>query len=74
VLEVLRFPLRSQDEEFRDFQGEVEEQGREPYQNADRVADRLVHQGRGLPEYVEPPGYTPPPDYDAPYNLSPMSD
>ena len=62
----LRLPLPSQDEEFRDFQGEVEAQRREPYQNADQVADMLVHCHMALPEY------TPPPDYDQPYNLPPL--
>jgi len=54
----------SQEEEFRDFQAEVDVQGREPYQNADRVADRLVEQGLALPTYVDPPPYDGPPSYD----------
>jgi len=54
----------SQEEEFRDFQAEVDFQGREPYQNADRVADRLVEQGLALPTYVDPLPYDGPPSYD----------
>ena len=38
-------------EEVQDYQGEVEEQRREPYQNADVVIDILVEQGRALPDY-----------------------
>ena len=62
---MLRMPCPSQDEEFRDFQVEVDEQWREPYQNADQVADHLVHMGRVLPEC------TPPPDYDELYRWCP---
>ena len=65
-------PLPSQDEEFRDFQVEVDEQWRELYQNAEQVADWLVHMGRTLPEYSDPPEYGLVPDYDAPYSLPPM--
>ena len=65
-------PLASQDEEFREFQAEVDEQQREPYQNADQMADWFIHMGRTLPEYSEPSEYGLAPDYDAPYSLPPM--
>ena len=57
-------PLASQEEEFRDFQAEVDEQRREPYQNADQLADSLVHRHMVLPEYVSPPDYDGPLEYD----------
>ena len=44
----------------------MEEQGREPYQNADQIADHLWRVGQGCPVY------TPPPDFDQPYNLPPL--
>jgi len=53
----------SQEEEFIDFHMEVNVQGREPYQNANRVADGLVSQGLALPTYVDPPPYDSPPSY-----------
>ena len=59
-------PLASQDEEFRDFQAEVDEQRREPYQNADQLADSLVHRHMVLPEYISPPDYDGPLEYDLP--------
>ena len=58
-------PLASQEEEFRDFQAEVDEQRREPYQNADQLADSLVHRHLVLPEYDGPPCYDPL-EYDFP--------
>ena len=52
----LGLSLASQ-EELRDFQTEVEEQGREPYQNVDVLVDRLTAEGRALPPYDELPDY-----------------
>lgn len=53
--QVRREALRSQSEEFRDFQVEVDSQRREPYQNADVIADQLVANGLPLPPYDPPP-------------------
>lgn len=50
-----REALRSQSEEFRDFQVEVDAQRREPYQNADVIADQFVADGLALPPYDPPP-------------------
>ena len=58
-------PLPPQEEEFRDFQMEVETQRLEAYQCADEEVDRLVMQGRALPSYVDPPEYDGPPSYYA---------
>ena len=42
--------LQSQEEEFRDFQMDVENQRREPYQNVDELADRLVRNNEVPPD------------------------
>ena len=57
-------PLPSQEEEFRDYWAEGMAQCREPYQNADRVADLLVRSEFGAaPAYTPPPEYRDPPEY-----------
>ena len=60
----------SQEEEFQDYEMEGRRQYREPYQNVDFVADRLVRSVQGVvpcyippPEYVDPPKYYVLPDY-----------
>ena len=55
--------LQSQEEEFRDFQMDTENQRREPYQNADELADRLVRNNEVPPTYDNPPDYDGPPGY-----------
>ena len=57
-------PLRTQEEEFRDYWAEGLVQLREPYQNADRMADLLVRSEFGVaPAYTPPPEYKDPPEY-----------
>ena len=42
---------------------DVENQRREPYQNADELADRLVRNNEVPPSYDNPPDYDGPPGY-----------
>ena len=50
--------LCPQEEEYHDYAGEEEEQGRELCQNVDVVVDRIWYSLIG-----QAPSYTPPPDY-----------